>query len=425
MFQEEFLKATTAEERLEILTKVEGSMHLTDVVNPRHTHSKPDDPNHDWYFWHSGLSPHFTVSKLPNGLLTLCDKNFQMTGLCDGKFTEINFDLTKMVCGQFKSNTILDMAKKYQERGWLDKSSQYRFAVAVFADSIYPLETCLYQYVLNLDIDISQLIEKIYDNGYKKPHLDGILLLFQKLLSNNRDLAEKYARKQLVAVPNREFYDFCITNNLSIVSNMSDLIALIPKLDGKQCREAIEEYKKVNLYLPDPKFYSVLIHICPDLVSDEVIDEDILDSILFYGSLPLIHDILARGFSFKDKNHRLYVPCPDCYNGEGHYCNWRYVSSNFVCNMRTNITGQGIPLAELQKFQGELKDFWCAYGHFNGVANNKELYTEAGVDELSWDDDKEQRIYRIPPVKVERNLTEQSTNMKNNIPCYFIRLEQS
>jgi hypothetical protein len=315
----------------------------------------------------------------------------------------------------FKTDTILEIIGRYQEKGW---PVDIAYAVFTYDDSMYPRDIELYQYALELSCPV-MLVKTIYEDRYSKPATNADLLLFRKLIDTGHiDLVREYGKIQLSRRPDRDMYEFCLEHGISPVG---DIIPLLAQLNPSQYEKVINQYQKAGRH-PDSdsnsEFYSFLILTRPDLVPTDCINEDVLDSVLFHGSLELIHNLLDQGFSWKDKQYKIYVPCQDCYNGELHDCNWRYVSANFVSLRRT-----GQPLSSLNTAT-VAETFWCTYRHFDGPANDNELYIDDGHDVHHGT--RYRRLSDCPPIKIQRPTTGQpAKEMTNHIPRYFVPLWQS
>lgn len=403
--QQEFLLTSTPR-KIEMLNNATGRVHLENVSRVENG-SKCGES--DWMFWHSRYSIPFEVSHYSkDGIKALYLADFKMSGLCDDKPTEVHYGLDRLGSEtELKTDAILEILDIYEQRGWVVDLDEFAYNVFRYNDPFRARDDKLYKWVISRSgVDLETLIKRLYTNipSYVYgPLPSGIQLLFEKLLdSGHRELVNKYSAKQLQIIPDRAFFQFCLKHDLEYKSTMSDLKTLIPRLSHDECALVIQAYKDAGIYAPTSDFYAILIHILPDMVPDDAIDETVLDSVLFNGSLQLIRD---RGLEFKDKTYVIRVPCPDCYNGEPYPCNYRYITANFVCTTRT-----GHALSELETCtqftdRGWNTDaFWCAYGHFDGPADDTELYTCAGINGLGWDDEKDQRIYEIPPVKVTRSL---------------------
>lgn len=427
MSQAKFFAEWRAEARLEMLKAMApGPVHFKDVVNTgelsKHA-GTPDNVDYEWYFWASALSPPHAIEKLPDGLITLFDVNFTMSGVFkhgDKETITIQYDLAKMTRNfRFKTSTIIDMATKYQARGWLTADAAHLFAVAVFQTDKYKLHTIdLFDWVLNLGLDYDKLLPDIYYNLCQHPSTIGAIALFQKLMNDDKtELVKKYAIMQMSMNPTSEFYDFCQSHNLNVILTPDKLLCMVKTLNPDQCAHAITAHKTTGVYTPTPDLYAILVHKCPHLVPDSAVDWVVLDSVLFYGSIECIHEMLGRGFKFQsDRQYRIYAPCPECYNGEIHTCNFRYITADYVCRVRTNM-----PLNELAQANA-INEFWIGYGHCDGPASNVELYTVPGQTETGWNEITEQRTYDIAPTKVVRCTTDPATAMQNNIPCLYIAI---
>ena len=212
------------------------------------------------------------------------------------------------------------------------------------------------------------------------------------------------------------------------MQGLSKLIGVLGTKDN--INKAISLYKDANTFNPDTEFVQTLLLVGYDEfvfgepIMKGLINETVLDNILFYGSASVIRKLLDNGFVFSDRIYKLYVECDDCHNGEPHSCNWRNVSGNFVSLSRFEV-----PLANISSIRVEesYPKFYVTYGMLDGEANELEVYTKCGIDELDFPNDHgAQRIYRIPPVKILLDKQpDDIVSMSNNIPrvCIPFKLE--
>ena len=321
--------------------------------------------------------------------------------------------------------------KLYDTNGWINREYMENVAKKIFhySDYVYPRSNDVYIKTLELcdkyGTPINKLLENIYSNQYVRPIENGVLILMERYLKDGLDLSY-YPARQLFLVPTLTFFNFCITNNLGIVSDMKGLNNLIGVLRTKDTiNKAISLYKDANTFNPDTVFVQTLLLVGYDeLVFGDpnmtgLINETVLDNILFYGSASVIKKLLDNGFVFLDRIYKLYVPCYDCHNGEQGSCNWRNVSANFVSLSRFEV-----PISNISSIKAEKKypKFYVTYGMLDGEADELEVYTECGIDELDFPDEEgAQRIYRIPPVKILLDKQpENLVSMSNNIPTFCI-----
>jgi len=299
----------------------------------------------------------------------------------------------------------------FEENGWITDKLREDTVKEIFKynDPVYPLSWPIYQWALD-----NMITEEFSYNV-----IGNRAVQVYEWLAQNGKMSRSRVVKQLYSSGNG-MLDICLKHDIDLVQDMRLLDHIITIGSEEQIRLMIGRYIGKNKYDPVRSTYEILIQRCPDLVPDEYLC-NVLDTVLFHGSLKTIRYILDKGIKFPDKEYRIYVPCPNCYNGEGHSCNWRYVSANFIVNCRFENFGLE-KLNDNPESLPELYNFWVAYGYFVGPCDDEELYIQYGTNETGWDDESEQRTWETPPVHQFRDKKQKATSMPNHIPTYFIPL---
>lgn len=317
-----------------------------------------------------------------------------------------------------RTDKLMDAIAYHEKLGWMTPEDRVD-CVANAIQSHFPRNGIDEEWAFSQDVDMEKVVDKVYSWYSMMPSEKSIRFLSHLLKNDRKDLITKAVNyKSKSGRLDYLHFDFCIQHSIDLETDMRSFNATIKNLDRDRCKSLIDIYKAKGAYEPNSETYSILIIRDNEFVPDEFIDETVLDSVLFNGSLDLIKDLLQKGFVFKDKVYLLYVPCPECYNGEMHRCNDRYVSTNFIITMRCDYSLEEIDKAE------DIFPFWCAYGHFDGPADDSELYIKPGVNESDdWNDEADQRIYEIPPVRVDRE-PGPVTKAANPIPEIFIPIHE-
>ena len=143
-------------------------------------------------------------------------------------------------------------------------------------------------------------------------------------------------------------------------------------------------------------------------------DSEFMRKIISFNSVVVLKYLISRGAKPRDAIYRWDAPCPHCYNGERHKCNFRNITLEYILLAR-----YGIKLAELYNpdILDKLEDadwFDMSWYDCNGNADDDEIYTKPGIDFEDWnnfigDDNNDtynsatqQRQYRIPPVVISK-----------------------
>jgi hypothetical protein len=125
--------------------------------------------------------------------------------------------------------------------------------------------------------------------------------------------------------------------------------------------------------------------------------------------------LLSRDIIPHNNIIKLYAPCPECYNGENHSCNYRNVTTEYI-----SLKRYGVRLDSLKTLNKDTAPVHISYYEFDGPANDQEVYVEPGIDlvassdrtyiattNANEDSDNEyyekQHIYKIPPKKILKN----------------------
>lgn len=421
---EEFL-SVDIEEQIRMIEKAEAPVHLLDVKARKISWSNSEgcqtDETYRHRFWYSAKNPIYLLRHHSAATKELLyRKNFTMEGsLSDGEKVRIECGLKHMVIHGLRKSLILEIAMDYYHRGW----STEGFVLSVFTHSgeIRPSEPsepnelslehfALKQY-LGSNNSVSGLIHDIYQSSCI-PATKSMLILFEWMVQNQPTEAQehqkqlqKYALEQLRRRPDIVMFNFCVSHGVPVGTlGHRDMLRLLNVMPPERYEEVIEQYKNSDNFRPDTEYYAQIILKRPDLVPDSCISESVLDAVLFSGSWERMMEMISKGFRFKDKEYRIYVACDSCHNGENHSCNWRYVSANFVCSYKTDLTLDQLHQSP-PKPEKVSTYFDCWHADFNTPANDNELYIACGVGAV-WDDETGKSSYLIPPCKISRTAPE-------------------
>lgn len=432
--------ATPREKRQSLIDTTKGPIILTNITDNGECReltekqreswgykSLPTEHEYDYAFWYSKFSFYSMINED-----SLIKKNVQFYGTCSGKSTSRTWDLDMLVTRFFSLDYLKQIVSIYETEGFITNEKVTQLAVVGFrySDFVYPKSEEFYNFLISLcdkyNICLLSIISKIYKTvNHSFPLTKGMIILMSKCIERGqKDFLHKYSCIQMKG-NDPDFYNFCIQNNLNIVSNIDYLSSLISRLDSKEkIEKAISLYKQNNLYVPNSDFVSSLILRYEELVFEDkelfsLIDNKVLETVLFNGSGKLIKRLLSNGFNFENKIFKIYVACPDCCNGEYHKCNYRKVTSNFV--LMTRFENIGIEnIKDLP--DDDVDEFWTAYGFFDGPACENEVYTHPGVEQIDWDNEKEQRIFKVAPKSYFETETKQTTFVHNCAPKFIIPL---
>lgn len=116
---------------------------------------------------------------------------------------------------------------------------------------------------------------------------------------------------------------------------------------------------------------------------------------------------------------KIYSACWECYNGEPYSCNWRNITTNYICTARfgrtLNELLNGLEPITFNKFrQGYI--FFC------NSADSDQIFNVAGKNIIK-DEDKDEDgddmpwpyvKYEIPPEILSFNEIKENLNLLNN-----------
>lgn len=141
------------------------------------------------------------------------------------------------------------------------------------------------------------------------------------------------------------------------------------------------------------------------------------DCVLMYNTRDVIDYVRSRGIIFHNHIIKLYVPCPKCHNLEGHNCNWRNISTEYISLSRYNLKLEDINTNNdiiniLNQNNKDDDDFYASWYEFNGTADEKEVYVAPGIDRIIKLDDTDsddsddsyghvQHEFKTPPIKYD------------------------
>jgi len=358
-----------------------------------------------------------------------------------------------------KTDFIVQLLSLYEENGWFTTPSEMTILHDIFTyeDFVYPRNESLYDYCielydrLNIPINIK--------NGWRTPHVDtldafvnyGPIKYFVKLLKLYISRALPIDKNIFIKFISRLFYklkkddatyfielvDICTANNINM-SNQDDLVdwrnnRIDPLYCVSMCIDNWDCLKKIisihlDNHLPININNQLLInigkHYCLDankfiLEYCKKENQDIhyrtnksksyTDEIIQHNSLEILQYVLSLGIIPSNNVITKYVPCPECYNGESHSCNFRNITTEYILLKR-----YGKRLSEINTLTFETPPVSppvsFSYEEFDGDANSREIYVEPGIDILSadtdYDDDRDyeyeqgQNVYKIPPKKI-------------------------
>lgn len=375
----------------------------------------------NYYFWHSSHAFHLSLKDKYENFTEvteeyLCRKNIIFSGLFDNKKIFIAYNLIRFAEPYYnKTIQIINMINFYETKKWITSGYIYSLAMVIFSYDYdnYPRENIFYTTILELcdkyNVPINNLLKDIYCNKNAKPLENGIQILLERYIKDKNIIGDYAAIQIKNSECSSNFIKFCIDNNLNIITDMSSLCKMIGILNNHELIiKIIEIYKMANCYIPNNYLVYTLLDVYDEYVFQEpelmkIINENILDYVLFYASSNTILKCISHGFKFTNRIYKLYIECGDCHNGEPHPCNWRNINANFVSLQRFNISLVDISDINCKE---NYDIFSVSYSEFDGLANNLEIYTNPGIDELELSeednedyeyDSYKQHNYRIPP----------------------------
>ncbi len=129
-----------------------------------------------------------------------------------------------------------------------------------------------------------------------------------------------------------------------------------------------------------------------------------IDAIIMYNKDKKVFEfLLHQGIKPQNNLIKIYSPCWDCVNGESHGCNYRNITTNYVCTFRYNKSID--ELIKEQKIE-KCDDMRFCYVYFCNDADSNQVFNVAGKGELTekcdCEEDKEDDL-RWPYIKYQIN----------------------
>jgi hypothetical protein len=138
-------------------------------------------------------------------------------------------------------------------------------------------------------------------------------------------------------------------------------------------------------------------------------DGDFIKNVIESNSVAVLKYLISRGAKPKNAIYNEYVPCPSCYNGEQHSCNFRNITLEYILLARYEIRLADLYNPTVMDKLEDTNGFGMSWYDCNGDADDDEVYTEPGIDFMEWynflDDGyntETQRKYRVAPVIITK-----------------------
>lgn len=291
-------------------------------------------------------------------IFKLCMKNIAFHGnMLNGIKRSVIFDLHTYISDHCCNdpNNFSIIVDHYDSKNWLTCEYIIELLHLVFCrEKHIQFYLKMYDICKKYNIDISNLAEDLLKKS-SSFGIDGIISLFNKYLADGNDI-KNYPMLFLLRTHSKKLLEYCILNNMQIADkNDSNSMRSLPYLiknikdDIDLVNKTINLYKQYDAYHPTEELVSILCTIDLNMVFNDqelikLIPDDILYSVLLRGSQGTIRKFLDNGFKFNNIIYEIYNPCPKCHNGESHPCNFTYVTSNFICKSRFNVSLENLGL---------------------------------------------------------------------------------
>lgn len=107
--------------------------------------------------------------------------------------------------------------------------------------------------------------------------------------------------------------------------------------------------------------------------------------------------ILSRGIIPKNNISKIYIPCPECYNGEPHDCNFRFVTTNFLCLRKYKVSINDIKNSIFISENNVDFDSGENFLSFENSYNDDQIFDRPGISKLEIEDtDDEIKLNKYP-----------------------------
>jgi hypothetical protein len=112
-----------------------------------------------------------------------------------------------------------------------------------------------------------------------------------------------------------------------------------------------------------------------------------IDAVIMYNNFDVVKYLIDNGVRPTNNIILIYSACWECINGESYSCNFRNVTTNYVCTFRFGLT-----ISELISGLNKIfdNDFRFCYTYFCGPANSDQVFNVAGknvIEPADNDDD--------------------------------------
>jgi len=356
-------------------------------------------------------------------MLAMAEKRF----ICNG------FSVLTRIVNHFTSTieTIKKALEIYEKNGWFDRPSERTIIHDIFS----------YPEILEYTIDLYDRlgIPINVTGGWRSKEEDtlGCALRYGRLEIINRLLEEynkreypipedvfvEYVRnghytRKFDPKPFKEFYDLTTSAGCSVVDPSGEVINRISRyfMNWKFIKEKIID-PSLEAGIDINIGNNLLVNIGRNFGKDAlgfILDyaekhgQDInercsnpytamrfTDNVIAYNTKEALLYLLERGIKFENYANRRYVPCHDCYNGESHSCNYRWITSNFMALERYQLTLDELELVKNIKEQP--RPYHDRYSSFEGPADEDQIFDVPGIGLLNPDADYEDfSVYKVP-----------------------------
>jgi len=315
-----------------------------------------------------------------------------------GGWSSGNMDTLEKIAKSGRIDYFLAMLKAYKARSLpIDPNIFIKFIPRMYILKNYRVYTSDLKAIETDEIQVlKELIDFCIENGlniHNKERLDNnwnsipdsvqsnrIILVLHKLM------AETYEWTTI-----KKIFDYYVENDISLFENGYNPL-----------------YSMATLH--DVPAIDYMLTYCDTHGKDyNLNDSEFMRKVISFNTAGVLKYLISRGAKPQNTIYRYEVPCPSCYNGEQHKCNFRNITLEYILLARYEIKLADLYNSEILDKLEDAECFNMSWYDCNGNADDDEVHTEPGIDFVDWynfiDDGyntETQRKYHVAPVVISK-----------------------
>lgn len=360
--------------------------------------------------------------------LHCCYNNDLYLAMAKKRFTYNNKSVLISICNTSRNNinVIISALEIYEKNKWIETANEKSVIDTIFSygDSTYPRDIKIYDYVIGiydrLEIPFNNILNNVLNNiVVRKCSLDNFLRMLKIYKERNfqidnnifiKFINTKSSNYQIKDDLLDELIDFCIINNLHIYnvdkityewqSNDVIIMTLHKLLDITQnwtiIKKVFDFYQNKDYSINEENssildkmgslkveaLEYVITYYNSKGISYNINNETFIKEIISNNSVEVLRYIMkigAKPIDYIDSIYKLYIPCPNCYNGELSRCNYRNVSLEYILLSRYKIKIKDLENIDILDKLENTEPVEFDYSEFEGDADDCEIYVEPRI----------------------------------------------